>query len=264
MSRTNYLKALLIINGAKPNDKWKVGAMSDSDEDINSQKTEEKSETSELEELFTAVKSANSSLMKLSMVIRNSPTRDDYLKAASRYYIDSRYDIGHVKEKHGAAQRSSDWLLERLGKAITRRRQYLKYREDHNSKLSRGWEKAPEELEVAVADADEKPEETIASTKATTYVENEVFTEQGRIDTKSLFGSQTSYEPTDVIETVKELTVPPPPIMAFEGVPFEFGEPFQCPYCYTEQIVENKTAWKYGHDFFTLFLRWFGLMADLK
>ncbi|XMA12032.1 hypothetical protein WAI453_004823 [Rhynchosporium graminicola] len=40
------------------------------------------------------------------------------------------------------------------------------------------------------------------------------------------------------------LTVPPPPSEAFEGVPFEFGHPFQCPYCWTEQTVKGRNAWK--------------------
>lgn len=195
--------------------------------------------------------------MKLSMVIRNSPSRDDYLKAASRYNFDARYDIGHVKEKHGAAKRSSDWLLERLGKAITRRRQYLKYREEHHTKLSRDWDEAPEEEVVVDPDAAakvmaallEKPEKTIAQTKATTYVENKTMTERDGTELdQGSFGSQTSYEPTVVGEAVNKLSVPPPPNMAFEGVPFEYGETFQCPYCYTEQIVKNKTAWKYDHD----------------
>jgi hypothetical protein len=37
---------------------------------------------------------------------------------------------------------------------------------------------------------------------------------------------------------------PAPPRFAFEGIPFEYGEPFRCLYCYTEQVVKNKIAWK--------------------
>ncbi len=40
------------------------------------------------------------------------------------------------------------------------------------------------------------------------------------------------------------LTVPPPPRLAFPDIRFEYGEPFQCPYCFTEQVVKNKFAWK--------------------
>ncbi len=262
---TDDMKASMIINGSKVNEKWEEGAISDSDED-NASTQGETTQTSDLEQLFIAIKTGNSSLMKLSMVIRNTPARDDYLKAASRYPFDARYDIGHVKEKYGAAKRSSDWLLERLGKAITRRRQYLKYREDHYTKLSRDWENATVEEMVAIAEfetplistakatEDERPEKTIALTKltkATTFVENKTIIEHDGIDLdQGSFGSQTSYEPTVVGEAMNKLSVPPPPIMAFQEVAFEFGEPFQCPYCYMEQSVKNKTAWKYGEKLF--------------
>ncbi|CZR68675.1 uncharacterized protein PAC_18574 [Phialocephala subalpina] len=229
--------AALIVSGSIPNERWHLGALSDSDDDEVSNTGEAGPETSELEELFTAIKAANGSLLKLSLVIRTSPTRDDYLKAASRYSLDSVWDIGHVREKYGSAKRSTDWLVERMGKAITRRRQYLKYREEHHGKLSRDWEEVPK---------DPLPDEqrTIALTKATTFVEAKVLIEKADSDGKGSLGSQTSYEPTVVGEDVHKLTPPAPPKFAFEGVPFEFGEPFRCPYCYTEQVVKNKTAWK--------------------
>lgn len=230
--------ASLIVSGSEPNEKWQVGAISDSDEEEGNSTFDASPQTSELDQLFSAIKSSIASLMKLSIVIRTSPTRDDYLKAASRYNFESRYDIGHVREKYGSANRSPDWLTERLGKAITRRRQYLKYREDHHERLSRDWDEFPREAEG------KNDEMTIALTKATTFVEAKVPVGQDGADDKGSFGSQTSYEPTVVGELVDKLTPPAPPKFAFEGIPFEFGEPFRCPYCYTEQVVENKTAWK--------------------
>jgi hypothetical protein len=126
--------------------------------------------TSELQEIFTAIVASNKSLMKLSMIIRSSPARDDYIKAAFRYKDWNPYaDIGHVREKHGSAKGSSDWLLNRLGSAIARRRQFLKYRVEHSEKMAGGWdegEKPPKE--------DIMPEKTIASTKATTFMGNDI------------------------------------------------------------------------------------------
>jgi SepF-like predicted cell division protein (DUF552 family) len=235
-----------IVSGSEPNETWEVGAISDS-EDEAPVKPSEIERTSDLDELIKAIKAANISLMKMSMVIRNSPSRDDYLKAATRYSFDPRYDIGHVMEKHGSAKRSSDWLLERLGKAITRRRQYLKYREDHHGKLTRDWEEAPAAPEVKLDLQEEKPPTTIAHTKATTFVENIVLPEipDGEELGGSFGGSQTSYEATMVGEGGEiRPTVPQHPKMAFDGIPFEFGAPFQCPYCYTEQTVKNRAAWK--------------------
>jgi len=231
----------LIVSGDGQNRVWKLGYISDSEEE-EEEATDDANDflnTSELDQLFSAIKATNTNLMKLSMIIRNSPSRDDYLKAASRYNYDPSYDIGHVKEKHGLANGSKEWLQERLGKSITRHRQFLKYREDHHGKLARNWETNTEE--------EKPPEKTIALTKATTYVENKAL--PGGIKDGSeagSFGSQTSYDQTVVGEATKNnLAVPPPPKMAFEGIPFEYGESFECPYCYTEQIVNNKAAWKY-------------------
>lgn len=199
--------------------------------------------TSDLEEIFSAIITSNASLMKLSMVIRSSPVRDDYLKAASKYSTYNPFpDINHVKEKHSSAKRSSDWLLERLGKAITRRRQFLLYRVEHHEKLSK-WDDGDEKPKDRI---DEKPEKTVASTKATTFFMGEILAPKPPSDTAVSFGSQTSYEATTAggEGAASKLTVPAPPTFAFPGVPFEFGEPFQCPYCYTEQTVKNKAAWK--------------------
>ena len=182
--------------------------------------------------------------MKLSIVIRSSATRDDYLKAASRYKTWSPYpDIGHVREKYGSAKHTSDWLLERLGKAITRRRQFLKYRIEHNDKLAGIWDEGGGE------ESRDKPEKTIvASTKATTFVgENALQNVRAEgSDAGNSFGSQTSYEATiyDGDGAPRMLTVPPPPKLAFPNVRFKYGEPFKCPYCFTEQVVKNKGAWK--------------------
>lgn len=237
-------EALLIASGAEPNEKWEAGALSDSEED--EEKAEgsigkEVVETSELNELSMTIKMEITSLMKLSVVIRNSPSRDDYLKAVTRYSLDPRWDISHVNEKFGSAKRSTKWLIERLGKSITRRRQYLMYRKEHHGKLSRDWGGELEE------DPEEDEKRTVANTKATTFVENKLHVNEEGSEVGS-FGSQTSYEQTIAGETTEHrLTVPPPPKTAFEDVPFGFGNPFLCPYCFTEQTVKNKQGWKYEH-----------------
>lgn len=201
----------------------------------------EKGVGSDLDELLKAIKASNASLMKLSIVIRSSATRDDYLKAASRFKTWNPYpDIGHVLEKYGSARYSTNWLLERLGKAITRRRQFLKYRIEHNDRLA-GMGNEEEGRR-------EKPEKTIASTKATTFIGENVLqnVRAAGSDAGNSFGTATSYEATvfsgDGAPTM--LTVPPPPRFAFPDIRFEYGQPFQCPYCFIEQIVKNKSAWK--------------------
>jgi hypothetical protein len=104
-----------------------------------------------------------------------------------------------------------------------------------------------EDIEVV----EERPEsiqdaKTIVPTQATTFVPNMVLPEKDSADMAGSFGSQTSYEVTESAseDGPTKLTVPPPPKWAFEDVLFKYGEPFQCPFCYTEQIVKNKNAWK--------------------
>jgi len=245
---TYLIKAFEIVSGEVPNEKWRLGAVSDSEEEelMAGGSDDDTVETCDLEQLFEAIQASNTSLMKLSMVIRNSPARDDYLKAASRYSsYPADWDIKHVQEKHGKAKGSRDWLIERLGKAITRRRQYLMYRREHHDKLSRDYDAASHKKDE---------ERTNALTKATTYVENKAIDDRDGSDVAGSFGSQTSYEPTVMGEQAQlatKLTVPPPPNMTAEGVPFKFGEVFTCPYCWTPQVVKNKLAWKY--DTFLIF-----------
>jgi len=249
--KESLIEAVLIMTGEKVNETWEVGALSDFefDSDFESDPEDDEetplgdtTETSRLAELLAAIKIANANLLDISIVIRNTPTRDDYVKAAARYSLDPRWDIGHVQEKFGSAKRSSDWLIQRLGKSITRRRQYLTYRKEHHDKLSRDWDEIPKE--VAEPKDDVEPEKTIALTKATTFIEAKPAPQRDGSEVGS-FGTETSYDQTVAGETQElRLTVPGPPAEAFEGVPFVFGEPFQCPYCYTEQNVKNRNAWK--------------------
>ncbi|KAL2061158.1 hypothetical protein VTL71DRAFT_7431, partial [Oculimacula yallundae] len=255
--RESLHEAELIATGVRGNKTWEAGAMSDSSftsdgesefssDGSDSGSMNEKLETSELDELLSAIKTANSSLMDISIVIRNTPTRDDYVKAAARYSLDSHWDVSHVDAKFGASKRSSDWLIQRLGKSITRRRQYLTYRKEHHEKLSKDWE-APAKVVVVMEDDQEKEEtrpSTLALTKATTYVEALPAAPKDGSEVGS-FETETSYQQTVAGETQEHLlSVPPPPTEAFEGVPFEFGHPFQCPYCWTEQNVKGRNAWK--------------------
>ena len=237
----------MIISGQKVNEVWSLADSSDSSDSSEEERSvrgdeDEGESTSSLQELLKAILASIYSLMKLSILIRSSPNRDDYVKAASRYNTWSAYpDIGHVREKYGSAAYSQPWLLDRLGKTITRRRQFLKYRVEHHEKMT---------VEKEVIEMPEKPDKSmVASTKATTFVAHEssiVPNAPKPISEAGSFGSLTSYDPTvfgmDGAPTL--LTVPSPPKMAFPDVEFVYGEPFQCPYCFTEQIVKNKSMWK--------------------
>lgn len=182
------------------------------------------------------------------MAIRSSPARDDYAKAAARYDIPSFWDIEHVKAKHGGAKHSEPWLLNRLGEAITLRRKYLTYRKEHNHKILNRNEGLTEHAIKDGHTVAQTAAYTLPSTIATKMVnDDEQQMKNVHITVEDETArSQTSYEPT-MFEGGEPttLTVPKPPEMAFEGVPFEYGKPFMCPYCFTEQNCRNRTVWKY-------------------
>ncbi|KAH8595331.1 hypothetical protein B0O99DRAFT_672154 [Bisporella sp. PMI_857] len=224
--KESFIRVFSIVTGTRVNETWKVGILSDSEEDEENSPAKDVVQTSELAELLSAMRTAKSNLMDLSIVIRNTPTRDDDIEAAARYSLDPQRDIGHVHEKFRPAKRSSVWLIQRLGKSITRRRHKL------------------QEKPVNGRVDGEELEKTIAFTKATTFIVAQPSAPKSNIDVSS-FGSQTSYEQAIIGETNEnDLTVPGLPIEAFESVPFEFEKPFQCPYCYTEQSVKTRNVWK--------------------
>lgn len=90
----------------------------------------------ELSELWLSVGDIISSLMKVSMLVRKATGRDRYLKAASAagapFLPD--FDKRHVEDKFPKA-RQLPWLVDRLGAAITQRRQYLRYSRDHRHRI---------------------------------------------------------------------------------------------------------------------------------
>ena len=178
-------------------------------------------------------------ILEIPMVMRSSPANGDYLKAAAIYNYDPRWDIARVKDKYGhlSGGKDAQWLIERLGTAITRRRQYLRYRQDHHQKLSRDWDERVEKSEMK----DTKSISTMASTKATTFAPDEMYL---RRETSSISVWQASYAVSVISDPQTRVIVPPPPKTGSKGVPYQFGAPFQCPYCFEEHIVKNRTAWK--------------------
>ncbi|KAK0124614.1 hypothetical protein ONS95_009563 [Cadophora gregata] len=250
--RNSLETAVNIVYAIAPNETWSVGTWSNAGTCGVFKKNQESSETSELDELFAAIKDANRNLIKVSLVIRTSPIRDDYSKAVSRYHLDPYWDISYVREKcvsmrsqclKSSNNCSGEWLIERLGTANSRRRQYLMYQRAHNDKFS-GFEDETSE-EPSPRDESETFTSSFTSAKRATpiMVAAQAFNE------KDHYGDQGSSEiQISEVATMggqaNELKMPAPPNEAFKGIPFEYGHPFRCPYCYTESVVRNKRAWK--------------------
>jgi hypothetical protein len=223
---------------------------------------------SEIEELFQSIPETTASLFKLSVLIRNSGSRDRYVKAqtaASKEPFDSQYDIDHVRNKFPRLDRGDvEWLKIRLGKAITLRRQFLRYCRDHHEKLARVEKEqigptSPMELEpeldaTTIGGNDPRGTRndevmtfisgltgTLAPTTATTLIPTRLEALQETedvIDDDSR--SQTSYATSGVEDDeINHMTV-----IRLEEVR-RTAAPFECPYCWSIQTVNNQRAWRY-------------------
>lgn len=101
------------------------------DNDVREDKNEET-------ELFQELNAYITRLFRVSYLIRQAAPADLFTKALSRdrYKFNNKFDIAHVREKYPKlATEELAWLRERLGRAITHRRQYLSYIQDHPKKL---------------------------------------------------------------------------------------------------------------------------------
>lgn len=214
---------------------------------------------SELRELLTGVADSITGLFKLSLILRNAVPRDRYAKAASIDTFSNQYDIDYVWHKFPYPRQRDppdEWLIERLGKANARRREYFKYCKRHHQKLAQvpeapKMEAAPsEEIPLSqhssapIAQFDNGTQSHIPSdrsasvlqpTTASTYIEklHETMIEE-HLESQSVTSYATSLENKDE----EELSLPPQPKESMQGMPFE------CPYCYTIQIVKHERAWK--------------------
>ncbi|KAL8806059.1 MAG: hypothetical protein Q9182_001591 [Xanthomendoza sp. 2 TL-2023] len=206
----------------------------------------------ELEEIERAISSYLSILYRVSIIIRRNPAPHDRLIKSAK--IDTSFyeffDQRHVLEKFPTA---NPLLVERLGKAISRRRKYFKYRELHRQKLSRQTPLqpiTPAGQEMKTLSLQEGPElpahggrakagsETQApslvqpsvtnqsTTASTLLVPNTTPLNVHNLDQQSDAGTQTSYGSAFSGQRDK-LALPPIP-RSSDG-----GREFECPCCFT-------------------------------
>ena len=183
--------------------------------DVSSESLREQS----LEELHGVI----SCLMRFSMTLR-CPAHHDRLKqsfSTSTLYYEA-YDIAHVSERFPDA---APFLHERLGKAISRQRQYFKYRYNHHVKMQEGLEEETEAIDnrsSTIATALQAPETQVI----------------GVVDTDDIqsIGTVTSFAPS--LNATTTLRPPPLPDAGRNG------EHFECPLCYTMVQTEDDRSWR--------------------
>lgn len=233
--------ALDIVTGARVS--WEDLSDSDSDTDDTTLQlqAEGREDTTELSQLASNIVEIITCLMRLSMAIRN-PAPHDQFKASMQIDLThyESFDIDHVRGKFPLAE---DYLVLRLGKAISRRRQYLRYRDEHRKNLEQGLQPqiqvqqlgTTNQLAHTISAPSERVESTVASSiplavkasVSTADLEEEDYYEDNL--------SQTSYA-----SSASDPSRLRPPSVPKQG---RDGEPFECPLCFRLTSIRQAAAW---------------------
>ncbi|OIW28721.1 hypothetical protein CONLIGDRAFT_564100, partial [Coniochaeta ligniaria NRRL 30616] len=150
-----------------------------------------------------------------------------------RPYLD-QFDISHVAERYPKLKKEqSRWLCERLGRAITKRRQFLRYMHDHKLRLTGS------AAGTNIGSASEGAH-THASTKASTLDARKLaLLEAGETeveDTKSYVSAGSSFQMTGSGDATLSL-----PTLA----QVSRGEAiFECPFCFGLQHISRDWEWR--------------------
>ncbi|EHK23943.1 uncharacterized protein TRIVIDRAFT_127290, partial [Trichoderma virens Gv29-8] len=176
-------------------------------------------------------------LLRLSITIRNPAPHDQFSSRAGADTISmyKEWDMKHICEKFN---RLDSKLADRLGIALSRRRQYLKYREEHSQKLAHGLYSETDEVDNATTIASSIPKNLNDIDNSTSFLEMDIL-----LDAMSET-SATSYALSSA--ATNELRVPKIPREYIDG-------PFQCPLCRTIIMIDNRSSWKDLQPYICLF-----------
>ncbi|KAF4470144.1 Zinc finger transcription factor ace1 [Fusarium albosuccineum] len=186
---------------------------------------------SELSQILDSIVEDINCLLRLSVSIRNPAPHDCFKQSALTDTTHFEpFDVQHVRSKFPTA--SAD-LVERLGRAISRRRQFFKYREMHHHKLASGL------LDSALG-TDDTVQSTVASsipdhlkivpnidTSASSILEDD--------DASAAAWSETSYATSAT--NAERPRLPALPKEADSG-------PFECPFCFMIVSIKSRRLWK--------------------
>ncbi|KAI0438564.1 hypothetical protein F4803DRAFT_565160 [Xylaria telfairii] len=183
---------------------------------------------SELGQLTKEIADIIGNLLRLSMSLRNPAPHDRFMSTeyAKVHYFEAN-DKAHVEAKF---PRASKTLTARLGQALSRRRQYFRYRESHHEKLARGlFDSGRSEAGAQSTVASSIP---LAMRDPGAAPVARELDEDERSDTDF---SQTSFATT--IPGSEHLRIPPLPKKSHDGL-------FECPFCFMLISVSSTYQWK--------------------
>jgi hypothetical protein len=204
----------------------------------------------ESEQLMLMLGDLVKSLLKLSILIQKSSRRSKFARSSREKPYETESDILHVMASFPYAA-NNKVLLERLGKANAKRRQWLSYRRRHRDRLSSEGRSTSERtgaIRTNVAETSHDPmddafsESTFSldhtadnSTTATTFYSREDDALHEPVNEES---SEVSFSASTVSGREKSPleTLRLPPEAAS-------GDPFECPYCFGIITISNLQSW---------------------
>ncbi|KAK0709992.1 hypothetical protein B0T26DRAFT_679327 [Lasiosphaeria miniovina] len=177
------------------------------------------------------------SLFRIGIVVRKSAPRDRFQRAMQLpgLAFPADFDIDYVKQKHPKVV--STGLSGRLGGAIAKRRQFIKYSRDHKSRL--GAEDRPKDEKAVDVNLELHSVATdLLSSKATTFDPSKTgeanFEDEGEEfnDAMSIKSASTITEALSVLKLPRLADLAPD------------DEPFECPVCFTLQSFKHERSWR--------------------
>jgi len=217
----------------------------------------ETSSTSPISTLYDDIKVPVDCLLRLSVAIANPAPHERHRKLGAGKEADvtfrEKFDVDYVKDKFPGIAPD---LAEALGKSITRRRQFFKYREAHHTRLAEGLETTTPNIAVQEGNQThddtgrtEIVPQTVASSlpghlRSLTEVDPRagIIDEDLRSDTGI---SQTSYATSaGFIQDMLSGQTPPPPLRVPPLPAAAESGVFECPLCYRMITASSPSAWK--------------------
>lgn len=194
--------------------------------------------TTELDELLASIQASVDRLFRLSMLIRRSRPRGRQPTETGALGVDPSMDIRHVEDKFPKVK-EAEWLAERLGMAIAKRRAFICYRQLHHQRLT---EQSQDLAEDSKARSRRAP-----STIATTYEEGSINIEQhaAKLLEPSIITTATSFATAFGADENGDLRVPDLTRLEFHGIQLKYFSTFDCPFCRTIQTVSSEREWRF-------------------
>lgn len=184
----------------------------------------------EMEQIMLDIADLVDCLLRLSVSIQNPAPHDRFM--SSTFTDTSAYEIFDIQRVQDKFKGIEECLAQRLGKAMSRRRQYFRYREAHHEKLSHVLDRHGDTNKT---EPTLPAPSTLASSIPLQMKQDVPIGISGDDSQSDGRASATSFATS--VSGPQTLKVPPMPEDALRG-------PFMCPFCYLIISVQDTRAWK--------------------